>query len=123
MKSYLSFCDAVSLVPFPVTLITRYVAYLMSLGHDYGTTLNHLSSIKHIHKLLGQELKWNSDYRYKLLLRGAKLHLVIAVNVRHPQHCVCYSKSRIFSTEKILFKQLCGIFYKGPSILFCVNQI
>lgn len=84
IKSHLSFCDAVSLVPFLVTLITRYVAYLVSLGHNYGTILNRLSSIKHIHKLLGHELKCNSDYRYKLLLHGAKLHLVIAINVRHP---------------------------------------
>ena len=27
-----------------------------------------------MHKLLGHELTWDSDYRYKLLLRGAKLN-------------------------------------------------
>ena len=27
-----------------------------------------------MHKLLGHELTWVSDYRYKLLLRGAKLN-------------------------------------------------
>ena len=52
------FCDAVSQVPLPVTvtLITRYVAYLVSLRCAYSQILNHLSSIKHIHKLLGHEL-------------------------------------------------------------------
>lgn len=84
IKSCLSFCDAVWLVPFPVTLIKRYVAYLVSLGHVYGTILNHLSSIKHIHKLLEHELKWDSDYRYKLLLRGTKRHLGIAVKRKTP---------------------------------------
>ena len=68
IKSYLSFCDAVSFVPFPVTvtLIIRYVAYLVSLGRAYGTILNHLS------KLLGHGLNWDSDYCYKLLLHGAE---------------------------------------------------
>jgi len=28
-----------------------------------------------MHKLLGHELTWDGDYRYKLLLRGAKRHL------------------------------------------------
>ena len=74
IKIYLAFCEAVSSAPFPVavTLITRYIAYLVSLGRVYGTILNHLSSIKHMHKLLGYDLTWDSDYRYKLLLRGVK---------------------------------------------------
>ena len=37
-----------------VKLITRYIAYLVSLGRVYGTILNHLSNIKHMHKFLGQ---------------------------------------------------------------------
>ena len=55
IKIYLIFCEAVSFAPFPVTvqLITRYIAYLVSLGRDYGTILNHLSSIQHMHKFLG----------------------------------------------------------------------
>ena len=47
-----------------VKLITRYIAYLVSLGHVYGTILNHLSSMKHMHKFLGHDLTWDSDYRY-----------------------------------------------------------
>lgn len=58
--------------------------YLVSLGRAYGTILNHLSSIKHMHKLLEHELTWDSDYRYKLLLRGAKHHLGIAVKHKAP---------------------------------------
>ena len=67
--------------PFPVTvtLITHYIAYLVSLGRVYGTILNHLSSIKHMHKLLGHNLTWDSDYRYKLMLRGTKRYLSTAV--------------------------------------------
>ena len=63
IKSYSFFCDAASVVPFPVTvtLITRYVAYLVSLGRAYGTILNHLSSLKHMHKLLGHELTCDSE--------------------------------------------------------------
>ena len=46
IKIYLTFCEAVSSAPFPVTvkLITRYIVYLVSLGRVYGTILNHLSS-------------------------------------------------------------------------------
>ena len=37
--------------------------------------LNYLGSIRYMHKLLGHELTWDKDYRYKLLLRGAKPYL------------------------------------------------
>ena len=75
-----------SVVPFPVTvtLITRYGPYLVSLGRAHGTILNHLSSLNHMHKLLGHELTWDSDYCYKLLLRGAKHHLGTAVKRKAP---------------------------------------
>ena len=86
IKIYLTFCEAVSFAPFPVTvqLITRYIAYLVSLGRVYGTILNHLSSIKHMHKFLGHDLTWDSDYRYKLLLRGVKRYLGTAVQRKAP---------------------------------------
>ena len=86
IKSYLSFCDAASVVPFPVTvtLVTRYVTYLVPLGCAYGTILNHLSSLKHMHKLLRHELTWDSNYRYKLLLRRAKRHFGTAVKRKAP---------------------------------------
>ena len=86
IKIYLTFCEAVSSAPFPVTvkLITRYIAYLVSLGRVYGTILNYLSSINHMHKLLGHDLTWDSDYRYKLLLRGVKRYLGTAVQRKAP---------------------------------------
>ena len=62
-----------------VTLNTSYAAYQVSLGRAYRTILNHLSSLKHMHKLLGHELTWDSDYCNKLLLRGGKRHLGTAV--------------------------------------------
>ena len=37
-----------------------------------------------MHKLLGHEMTWDSDYRYKLLLRGAKRHLGTAVARKAP---------------------------------------
>ena len=64
--------------------MTRYIAYLVSLDRVYGTILNHLSSIKHMHKLLGHELTWDTDYRYKLMLRGAKRYLGTAVKRKAP---------------------------------------
>ena len=83
IKIYLTFCEAVSSALFQVTvkLITRYIAYLVSLGHVYGTILYHLSSIKHMHKFLGHDLTWDSD---KLLLRGVKRYLGTAVQRKAP---------------------------------------
>ena len=50
IKSYLSFCDLASVVPFPVTvtLITSYSAYQVSLGRAYGTILNRLIAVSNI---------------------------------------------------------------------------
>ena len=59
--------------------LSDYIAYLFSLGRVYGIILNHLSSIKHMHKFLGHDLTWDSDYRYKLLLRGVQRYLGTAV--------------------------------------------
>ena len=67
-----------------VKLITRYIAYLVSLGRVHGTILNHLSSIKHMHKFLCHDLTWDSDYGYKLLLRGVKRHLGTAIQSKAP---------------------------------------
>ena len=80
------FCEVVLSAPFPVTvtLITRYIAYLVSLGRVYGTILNHLSSIKHMHKLLGHELTWDTDYHYKLMLRRAKRYLGTEIKRKAP---------------------------------------
>ena len=37
-----------------------------------------------MHKLLGHDLTWDSDYRYKLLLRGVKRYLGTAVQRKAP---------------------------------------
>ena len=57
-----------------------YIAYLVAQNRTYGTILNHLSSLKHAHQLAGYELTWSSDYRFQLLLRGAKRFLGQAVS-------------------------------------------
>ena len=121
IKSHLSFCDAVSLVPLPVTvtLIIRYVAYLVSLGHAYGTSLNHLSSIKHMHKFLGHELNWDSDYRYKLLLCSAKHHLGIAVKGKAPiTLCLLLDVTHLFDRENSSPSSYVGSFFSGLLFLF-----
>ena len=42
--------------------------------------VNHISSLKHFHQLAGYELTLSSDYRFALLLRGAKRFLEQAVS-------------------------------------------
>ena len=37
-----------------------------------------------MHKFLGHDLTWDSDYRYKLLLRGVKRYLGTAVQRKAP---------------------------------------
>lgn len=121
IRSYLSFCDAVSLLPLPVTvtLIIRYVAYLVSLSRAYGTSLNHLSSIKHMHKLLGHELNWDSDYRYKLLLCSVKHHLGIAVKRKtHITPRLLLDFAHLFNRENPLQAPMWALFFSGFLFLF-----
>ena len=81
-RSFRNFCEQYSLCTFPVSLesISLYVAYLVAHRRAYGTILNHISSLKHFHQLAGYELTWSSDYRFTLLLRGAKRFLGQAVS-------------------------------------------
>ncbi|CAH3120246.1 unnamed protein product, partial [Porites lobata] len=67
--------------PISVKSISLYVAYLVAQKRAYGTVLNHISSLKHAHQLAGSELTWSSDYRFQLLLRGAKRFLGAAVSL------------------------------------------
>ena len=46
--------------------------------------LNHLTSIKNMHKFLGHDLTRDSDYCYKLLIRGVKCYLGTAVQCKAP---------------------------------------
>ena len=50
VRIYLTFCEAISSAPFPVTvtLITRYIAYLVSLDRVYATILNHLRRLERV---------------------------------------------------------------------------
>ena len=110
-RAYRRFCFSFGLLPFPASKFTvfRYIAYLVQLGRAYGTILNHLSSIKHVHQYLGLALTWDSDYHYKLLLRGCKrligstplrksaitpaiLHdIYILLDLRLPSHCALWA--------------------------------
>ena len=56
-----------------------------------------------MHKLLGHELTWDSDYRYKLLLRGAKRHLGTAVKCKAPiTPCLLLDIAPLFDRENPL---------------------
>ena len=46
--------------------------------------LNHLTSIKNMHTFLGHDLTRDSDYCYKLLIRGVKRYLGTAVQCKAP---------------------------------------
>lgn len=85
-KIYSRFCSDHGLKPFPVsrTAIFRYITYLVHLGRAYGTIVNHLSSIKHMHKFLGFKLDWDQDYHYKLLLRGCQRFIGLSSNRKLP---------------------------------------
>lgn len=80
--SFRNFCEQFFLCTFPISLksISLHVAYLVAHQRAYGTILNHISSLKHFHQLAGYELTWSSDYRFTLLLRGAKRFLGQAVS-------------------------------------------
>lgn len=82
IRSYHKFCELRALEPFPISVRSGilYIAYLVAQNRTYGTILNHLSSLKHAHQLAGYELTWSSDYRFQLLLRGAKRFLGQAVS-------------------------------------------
>ena len=82
IRSYRTFCELRALQPFPISVqsIILYISYLVAQKRAYGTILNHISSLKHAHQLAGYELTWSSDYRFQLLLRGAKRFLGQAVS-------------------------------------------
>ena len=82
VRSFRNFCEQYSLCTFPISLesISLCVAYLVAHRRTYGTILNHISHLKHFHQLAGYELTWSSDYRFTLLLRGAKRFLGQAVS-------------------------------------------
>ena len=86
IRSYQTFCELRVIQPFPIAVesISLYIAYLVAQKQAYGTVLNHISSLKHGHRLAGYELTWSSDYHFQLLLRGVKRFLGQAVSRKSP---------------------------------------
>ena len=86
IRSYQTFCGLRAIQPFPITFesISLYIAYLVAQKRVYGTVLNHISSLKHAHRLAGYELTWSSNYHFQLLLRGVKRFLGQAVSRKSP---------------------------------------
>lgn len=82
IRSYHTFCVPRALQPFPISVWSGilYIAYLVAQNRTYDTILNHPGSLTHAHQLAGYELTWSSDYRFQLLLRGAKRFLGQAVS-------------------------------------------
>lgn len=80
--SYQTFCELRALQPFPISVQSsiRYISYLVTQKRTYGTILNHISSLKYAHQIARYELTWSSDYRFQLLLSGAKQFLGQAVS-------------------------------------------
>ena len=83
---YTRFCRSVACSPFPIEiqLLIRYVAQLTLSGRSFGTTSNHLSSLKDVNQLLGFDKVWDMHYRFQLVLRGAKRYLGVSSNSKHP---------------------------------------
>ena len=70
IRSYQTFCQVRAIQPFPINIesISLYITYLVAQKQAYGTVLNHISSLKHAHRLAGYKLTWSSDYHFQLLL-------------------------------------------------------
>lgn len=62
----------------------RYIAFLSVTGRSYGTTENHVSSIRHFHRLLGFPLGWDNSCSFQLALRWCKRFLGESPARNHP---------------------------------------
>ena len=74
LRVFTEFCHNLGLRPFPVQAqtILRYIAFLSDTGRPYGTVQNHISSIKHFHRLFGFLPVRDNSYSFQLVLRGCK---------------------------------------------------
>ena len=54
-RVFTDFCHRLGSRPFPVqgSTILRYIAFLAVTGRSFGTVQNHISSLKHFHRLFG----------------------------------------------------------------------
>ena len=77
LRVFTEFCHNLGLGSFPVQAQTvlRYIAFLSVTGRSYGTIQNHISSIKHFHRLFGFPPGWDNLYSFQLALRGCKRFL------------------------------------------------
>ena len=74
---FTQFCNNLGVQPFPVQpeTILRYISFLSVTGRSYGTVQNHISTIKHYHRLFGFQPGWENLYSFQLALRGCKRFL------------------------------------------------
>ena len=75
-KKYLQFCESISSPPVPadVTLICRYIVFL-SESLKYVSIVNYISAVVVLHKLLGYEHTFRSDYIVKFTFMGLRRFL------------------------------------------------
>ena len=79
-RIFTHFCNNLGVQPFPVQpqTILRYISFLSATGRSYGTVQNHISTIKHYHRLFGFHPRWENLYSFQLALRGCKRFLGVA---------------------------------------------
>ena len=85
-RIFTQFCSDLGFRPFPVQvhIILRYIAFLSVTGRSYGTIQNHLSSVRHFHRLFGFPPGWDNSYPFQLALRGCKRFLGVSPARKHP---------------------------------------
>ena len=76
-RIFTQFCSDLRVRPLPVqpATILRYISFLSATGRSYGTVQNHISTIKHYHRLFGFPPGWENLYSFQLALRGCKRFL------------------------------------------------
>ena len=76
-RIFTQFCSDLGVRPLPVQpeTILRYISFLSATGRSYGTVQNHISTIKHYHRLFGFPPGWENLYSFQLALRGCKRFL------------------------------------------------
>ena len=67
-RIFTQFCSNLGVRPFPVQpeTILRYLSFLSATGRSYGTVQNHISTIKHYHRLFGFHPGWENLYSFQL---------------------------------------------------------
>ena len=86
LKLFTEFCSDLGFRPFPVQvhIILRYITFLSVTGRSFGTIQNHISSVRHFHRLFGFLPGWDNSYSFQLALRGCKRFLGVTPARKHP---------------------------------------